>query len=318
MSLTLILTPGDPLGIGPEITVKALHRLGASVRVVVVGSLRALQDSARQLGVDLPPESDVISYRAVEDDRPGAVAYRSLELAAQMIAKGEGAALVTGPISKRRLHDAGYDFQGHTEILEDFAHKLFGAPNARAEMLFVYKNFRLLLLTRHIALRNVSEALAAPGAVARPLKTLISFLRRQMKIDEPHIALLGVNPHAGELSGDEEEKHLKPVLHAVNAIGASRLEGPFAADAFFRGFDPANPGYDSIVAAYHDQGLIPFKILAGHEAVNVTIGLPFLRASVSHGTADDIAGQGLAREDSLLAAVRWISAVHGHDADLIA
>jgi 4-hydroxy-L-threonine phosphate dehydrogenase PdxA len=89
----------------------------------------------------------------------------------------------------------------------------------------------------------------------------------------------------------------------VNAIGASRLAGPFPADGFFRGFDAENPGYDAVVAAYHDQGLIPFKLLAGHAAVNVTIGLPFLRTSVSHGTADDIAGKGIAQEDSLLAAI---------------
>jgi len=140
--------------------------------------------------------------------------------------------------------------------------------------------------------------------VAGPLKTLIAFLRHQVKIDEPRIALLGINPHAGEIGGDEEDKFYAPVIKAVNGIGATRLEGPFAADGFFRGFDAEKPGYDAVVAAYHDQGLIPFKILAGHEAVNVTIGLPFLRTSVSHGTADDIAGKGIAQEDSLIAAIR--------------
>jgi 4-hydroxythreonine-4-phosphate dehydrogenase len=171
-------------------------------------------------------------------------------------------------------------------------------------MLFVYKDFRLLLLTRHIPLADVSAALLVSGAVAKPLKTLIGFLRKQLKIEEPRIALLGVNPHAGEIGGGEEDKAFIPVIKAVNAIGATRLEGPFPADGFFRGFSADKPGYDAIAAAYHDQGLIPFKLLSGYEAVNVTIGLPFLRTSVSHGTAEDIAGQGIAREDSLIAAIR--------------
>ena len=300
---TLILTPGDPSGIGPEITVKALQRLGEfpDTRLIVIGSVKALERAATQLNLPLPKD---VEYRAVEDEQAGHVAYRSLEEAVTLIAEKKADALVTGPISKKHLLDAGYTEQGHTEILEKLARRAFDAPQARAEMLFVYKNFRLLLLTRHSALKDVSAALAQAGAVARPMKTLIAFLRHQVKIDEPKIALLGVNPHAGEIAGEEEKKYLLPVLHAVNGIGASRLEGPFAADAFFRSFDAETPTHDAIVAAYHDQGLIPFKMLAGFEAVNVTIGLPFLRTSVSHGTAEDIAGQGIAREDSLIAALR--------------
>ncbi|MGE3624060.1 MAG: PdxA family protein, partial [Bdellovibrionales bacterium] len=200
-----------------------------------------------------------------------------------------------------------------TEILEHLANTHFGGYVERnngveekrfhAEMLFVHKNFRLLLLTRHVNLKDVPAELAKPGAVARPLKALIRFLRDQMDIFEPRIAILGVNPHAGELGGEEEKKYLLPVIHAVNNIGATQLEGPFPADGFFRGFDAARPAYDAVVAAYHDQGLIPMKILAGHAAVNVTIGLPFLRTSVSHGTADDIAGKGIASEASLMAAL---------------
>jgi 4-hydroxythreonine-4-phosphate dehydrogenase len=323
---TLIITPGDPTGIGPEITVKALARLDEfpGTQFIVIGSLEALEKSAAQLNLALP-KNDRVRYVPVEADEPGAVAYQALDKALQMIAAKEADTLVTGPISKRNLKEAGFDFPGHTEILEDLAHKYFSPgqsppplggglggglvktapPSAKtkAEMLFVHKKFRLLLLTRHLALKDVPEALSKPGAIAGPLKTLITFLRHKLKIEEPRIALLGLNPHAGEIGGEEEKKFLMPVIHAVNAIGASRLEGPFAADAFFRTFDAENPSHDAVVATYHDQGLIPFKLLAGYAAVNVTIGLPFLRTSVSHGTAEDIAGQGIAREDSLIAAL---------------
>jgi 4-hydroxythreonine-4-phosphate dehydrogenase len=299
------LTPGDPSGIGPEITVKVLARIDefAPTRFVIVGSVKALEETAKQLKLSLP-RNDGVRYEAIEDAKPGAVAYRSLEAAAKLIAAKEGDALVTGPISKRNLKTAGFDYPGHTEILETLARENFNVPNVRAEMLFVYKKFRLLLLTRHIALKDVPEAIAKPGAVAGPLKILIAFLRQRLNVPEPRIALLGVNPHAGEIGGEEESKIFAPVINAVNGIGNTQLLGPFAADGFFRDFDAENPGYDAVAAAYHDQGLIPFKLLAGYDAVNVTIGLPFLRTSVSHGTAEDIAGQGRARENSLVAAIR--------------
>lgn len=327
----LLLTPGDPTGIGPEITVKALQRLGElpPLQLTVIGSIAALEKAATSLSLRLPA-ADTIAYENIEAEQPGAVAYLAIERAVEKIAHKKGDVLVTGPISKRNLAAAGYAYAGHTEILEHLAHHYFLQKEARAEMLFVYKNLRLLLLTRHLALKDVPAALAETGAVARPIKSLIAYLRHQVKIDEPRLAMLGLNPHAGEVGGGEEEKkYFLPVINAVNAIGASRIEGPFPADAFFRSFASSpsmsigekkslppwgedgwgiHPSidipYDAIIAAYHDQGLIPFKMLAGYEAVNVTIGLPFLRTSVSHGTAEDIAGQGIAREDSLMAALR--------------
>ena len=300
----LALTIGDPMGIGPEIAAKALKRLGEfpALQLSVFGSIAALEKSATQLGITLPRGSNV-SYVAVENEKPGAVAYQSIDAAVQMIAAGKADALVTGPISKQNLRDAGYEFAGHTEILEDMAKRYFNAPDARAEMLFAYKNLRLLLLTRHIPLKDVSEQLSKPGAVARPIKTLIRYLREQVGVLDPRIAILGVNPHAGEIGGEEEKKYLMPIIHAVNGIGNSQLDGPFAADGFFRSLDISSIKHDAIVAMYHDQGLIPFKMLAGYEAVNITIGLPFIRTSVSHGTAEDIVGKGVANEDSLIAAM---------------
>jgi 4-hydroxythreonine-4-phosphate dehydrogenase len=309
-----VITPGDPTGIGPEITVKALARLHEfqDTQFIVVGSLPALESAAALLHIPLPQEERV-RYQPIEADKPGMIAYKALDVATRMIASNEALALVTGPISKQNLKAADIDLPGHTEILEHFANKYFGKPNGKsanentaplhkAEMLFVHKNFRLLLLTRHIPLHDVPKTLARPGAVAGPIKTLIAFLRHRLGIDEPHLVMLGINPHAGEI-GDDDKKIFMPVINAVNQVGASRITGPVAADGFFRGFDPEKPGCDAIVAAYHDQGLVPMKILAGHAAVNMTIGLPFLRTSVSHGTAEDIVGRGVAKEDSLIAAL---------------
>ena len=304
MSYKLTLTIGDPTGIGPEITAKALQQVArfSDTKFVVLGAVDALRQAAQQLDLKLP-DHDQVEYRQIDAISTGALAYQSLAQAVAMIAGDQADALVTGPIAKTNLAASGLPYPGHTEILEELAQKFYPGTTAKSEMLFVYRQFRLLLLTRHLPLRDVPTALSQQGAVARPLKTLIQFLRQQ-GVSEPKIALLGLNPHAGEIGGDEEAKLFKPVINAVNAIGASRIDGPFAADGFFRGFRADQPGYDAVIAAYHDQGLIPFKLLAGYEAVNVTIGLPFIRTSVSHGTAENIVGQDKAMADSLLAAIQ--------------
>ena len=304
MSLVLTLTIGDPSSIGPEITAKALQHLARfpDTRLIVLGAVDTLRATAQQFDLTLP-ETDQVEYRQIDAISTGALAYQSLAQAVAMIAGDQADALVTGPIAKSHLAVAGLPYPGHTEILEELAQKFYPGTPAKSEMLFVYRQFRLLLLTRHLPLRDVPAALAQQGAVARPLKTLIHFLRQQ-GISEPKLALLGLNPHAGEIGGDEEAKLFQPVIKAVNAIGASRIDGPFAADGFFRDFRAEQPGYDAIIAAYHDQGLIPFKLLAGYEAVNVTIGLPFIRTSVSHGTAENIVGLDKAMADSLLAAIQ--------------
>ena len=301
---SLALTIGDPTGIGPEIAVKAIQKMGLfkDTHFIIIGSRVALEQAASKLRFILP-DNQQISYQAVEAISPGATAYRSIEIAVAIIANKQARALVTGPISKENLIAAGYGAVGHTEILEELAHRLFKAPEARAEMLFVYRQFRLMLLTRHIALQDVPSALSAPDAVSKPIMTLLNFLLHQAKITSPNIAILGVNPHSGEVGGNEEKNLFAPLIEKINQSKRAHISGPFAADAFFRGFNPQKPNYDAIVAAYHDQGLIPFKLLAGFDAVNVTIGLPFIRTSVSHGTAEDIVGKNIAKPDSFLAAI---------------
>ncbi len=305
MTITLALTVGDPTGIGPEITLKALQKLKdfPDIKFVVIGSLKALDATKEVLHLSLP-KTPQVTYMGIESDLPGTVAYKSIETAVQLIAKREADGMVTGPISKRNLLVAGLKAHGHTEILEDLARSNFNMPEAKAEMLFVYKKFRLLLLTRHIPLHEVSRVFLKYENISKPVYILLGFLKERLAIVKPKLAILGVNPHAGEVGGYEEKDVLMPLIESLERQGLAECTGPLPADGFFRGLHPQNSGYDAVIAAYHDQGLIPLKLLAGYEAVNVTIGLPFLRTSVSHGTAEDIAGQGIAREDSLLAAIR--------------
>jgi len=306
MSVRLCLTPGDPQGIGPEITARFLSESLSDYpdcQFHVLGDLRALEQAAIALGLDLP-QSDQVCYGNTTGENIGQTVYNALDAAVCQIATGQADALVTGPIAKFRLEEAGIQASGHTEILEALSRQYFPQCPASAQMIFVYQSLRLLLLTRHIALRDVSFALAQQDN-ASVLNVLVDFLRQYAGVTKPHLALLGINPHAGELDGTEERQILTPLVEALNASGRAKISGPHPADAFFRGFKADAPGCDAIVATYHDQGLIPFKLLAGYQAVNVTIGLPFLRTSVSHGTAFDIAGQGLATPESLTAAVNF-------------
>lgn len=317
---TVCLTIGDPTGIGPEITVRFLHLLqnqplSAPHRLILFGDIPHLMQEAEKLGLKLPEASPAVRYVDIasrlkpsvsaSDEAPGRIAYESLDAAIAEIRDRRADVLVTGPIAKENLRRAGLSFGGHTEILQHLAQRYYSTVSPeqcfQSDMLFLYGSFRMLLLTRHVALRRVSEVLSVSGVI-QSLDSLCRFLRDRCGISSPRLCILGVNPHAGELEGEEEEEILKPALAAISQKYAIDIEPPIAADAAFRGFDATRPVYDAYVAAYHDQGLIPFKMVAGLKAVNVTIGLPFLRTSVSHGTAPDIVGKGLASPDSLVCA----------------
>lgn len=309
---TLCLTIGDPSGIGPEIAARFLAHQAAlpddGVMLRIFGDIANLVQTAESLRIDLP-EGHRFDYENIQHDRfsyerkdPGAVAYESIEAAVAEIHSDKAKALVTGPISKENLYMANVPFSGHTEILQHLARKLYGQPY-QSDMLFVYRQFRMLLLTRHVSLRKVSETLSIRG-VDQSLSNLAEFFQAACKIQSPRLCVLGVNPHAGEIDGEEEERVIKPALKFVSEKYGFGIEPPVAADAAFRHFDINRLQYDAYVAAYHDQGLIPFKMVSGLNAVNVTIGLPFLRTSVSHGTAPDIVGQGIADPCSLIEAYK--------------
>ena len=221
-------------------------------------------------------------------------AFVALETAAQKLAAGDWQAVVTGPICKRAMHEVGFDFPGQTEFfasragVENFAMCLTGGA------------LTVALVTAHVPLASV-PALLTPAEIVRVGKLLADFLRAR-GIAEPRIAVAGLNPHAGE-NGDlgcEEIEIITPAVADLQHHG--NFQGPFPPDTIFH--RAVEGEFDGVLCMYHDQGLIPLKLHAFHEGVNVTLGLPFVRTSPDHGTAFDIAGRGIARPDSMKAAIR--------------
>ncbi len=313
MAQTFCLTIGDPTGIGPEITVRLLQDLAfcSLFNLKILGNIPQLHETALRMDLRLPVSDELsggqFDYIHVEGNSPGSVAYSALEQAVQMIRNGLADVLVTGPISKENLRLAGLPFEGHTEILQHLAREFYGLPEKgtchgdgpyQSDMLFVHEKFRVLLLTRHVPLAEVSQRLNVSD-VCHSLANTVGFLRRHAGIRSPRLCMMGVNPHAGEIGGQEERTIIMPAIERISRQYGVEIEPPRAADALFRDFDPIDPPFDCYVAAYHDQGLIPMKLIGGYKAVNITIGLPFLRTSVSHGMAADIVGRGTANPASL-------------------
>lgn len=318
------LSVGDPQGIGPEITLKLLRHLLASdtpppFTLQVFGGKQALEQAAKVLELEALVASDSpVSWwqwhwlSDAVNPSPGQQAVAAIEAGVKAIASGKAQGLVTGPINKATLWAAGYSYSGHTELLQDLAERHWPQPPEhawRSEMLFLYRAFRLVLLTRHMPLSEVPKALTPEGLEATT-NSLLAFLSRYCGLERPKLGVLGLNPHAGEIGGSEERELFVP--HLEKLLSDKRLSAGqvLAADGHFRGFDPERPPFDAYLSPYHDQGLIPMKLLGGWETINVTIGLPFLRTSVSHGTADDIAGQGIASASSLIAALHTLDSLY--------
>ncbi len=319
----VLFTPGDPNGIGPECLVKAWDRIFRLCRPVIVGAVRPLAAAADVAGVqvefqlladlrDARPTMDGIAILPVEgtdteprwgvvDAKAGEASFRWLERAVQLcLEETRGfnplpTILVTGPISKQAWALAGIPYAGHTGYLAERC-----GVAGREAMAFVSPRINIVLATTHIPLAEVARQLTTERIV-RVTLLFRDFLQKRLN-REPRLALCGLNPHAGDsgVIGDDEARIVVPAAEELGVEGVD-ISGPFAADTLFT---PKNlERYDGFVALYHDQGLIPVKLLAFDSAVNVTLGLPFLRTSPSHGTAFDIAGRGIARSESLLAAV---------------
>ena len=306
--LRLCLTPGDPTGIGPEITARFLCEAREQWRhlsLTVIGSIDSIVSAAHTLGLTLPDEDSTIQFMDIAGHHPGDVSYQAVVRAVEHIAQGEADGLVTGPVSKANWADAGHPLQGHTELLQTLARHYWPNLESTADMLFLYKQFRMFLLTRHIPLADVSSTLLNTplSEWVERCERLQTLLVDTLKLDAPNVGVLGVNPHAGEIGGTEDAQVLAPLIECMNRHQEVLWDGPLPADAAFRQFSADKPDYDAYVATYHDQGLIPMKLIAGYNAVNVTLGLPFIRTSVSHGTAADIVGLGIAKPDSLITAV---------------
>ena len=292
------ITLGDPAGIGPEIVVATLAGLAPEWhdRVVVYGDRAPLERAAKLLGVTLPKVAiigDGVGDRAEpgkSDEVAGAAQVGYLEAAAAAAKRGELAALVTAPISKTWARRGGFAFLGHTEML---AARL-GAEDVA--MLFAGPKLKVALATVHCPLVEVLEDLTT-HRVRRVIELVVASLGKDFGIAAPRVGVVGLNPHAGEdgLLGDEDADIIAPALE--EPCPPATLLGPLVPDAAFR--DALNGRYDAVVAMYHDQGLIPVKLVDFEESVNVTLGLPIVRTSPDHGTAYDIAGSGTARPISM-------------------
>ncbi len=321
MPLPLAVSLGDPAGIGPEIILESWARRDAETlsAFFVVGGARVLSEAARQRGLDVSIEriEEVAqasrvwnralpvlghgdaAYLPGEPDESGArLALHSLIEATDRAAIGEAGGLVTAPISKRELAEVGFTPPGQTEFLAD----AFGKPREDAVMMLAGPSLRAVPLTVHCALAEVPNLLTSDLIVHRA-RIVHAALRREFGIENPRIAVCGLNPHAGEAGrfGDEEERFIIPAIAHLKAEGFA-ITGPHSGDALFTPRGRKN--YDVALAMYHDQALIPLKALDFDEGVNVTLGLPIVRTSPDHGTAFDIAGKGIADPGAMIAALR--------------
>jgi 4-hydroxythreonine-4-phosphate dehydrogenase len=275
----ILITLGDPAGIGPEVADKAL----ASGKLPANHSFDLLGD--RSAGIPGKP-----------DTRSAAAALAALEEAVTHLKLGHADAVVTGPVCKDNLQAIGFPFPGQTEYFAS----AFGVRDYG--MLLTGKTLTVGLATIHEALAGVPKLLTA-GSITRIGTLTAGFLKRR-GLANPRVAVAGLNPHAGENGafGDEETRIIQPAVDALNQLGIATFSGPAVPDAVFR--DAARGAFDAVIAMYHDQGLIPLKLLDFDNAVNVTLGLPKPRTSPDHGTAFGIAGKNLADPSSMIAAIR--------------
>ncbi|PSN20814.1 4-hydroxythreonine-4-phosphate dehydrogenase PdxA [filamentous cyanobacterium CCP5] len=318
----LALTLGDPAGIGPEVVLKALgdRPWMAQAEITVVGSAAVWDRTQRHLGLkdsqagvkflDVPLESTAWDW-GVESAESGAASFAFLKTAIAKTVAGEFDAIVTAPIAKSAWKKAGHFYPGQTELLAE------GARTDRFGMAFVARSphtgwmLRALLATTHIPLTAVPQALT-PAVMDLKLGLLLEALEQDFGIRRPRIAIAGLNPHSGEGGqlGTEEQEWLIPWLTSQRQrYPHAQLDGPIPPDTMW--VSPAQAWYgqrpvvahDAYLALYHDQGLIPVKLMGFERAVNTTLGLPFIRTSPDHGTAFDIAGKGVAEATSLIAAI---------------
>ena len=316
------LTSGEPAGIGPDLCIQLAQRQRAQP-LVVFADTNLLQQRAQQLGLALGIKTyqsgQLASCKAHEltvypvplhtpctagqlNPRNAHSVLSMLEHATKACLRGEFAALVTAPVQKSILYDAGIAFSGHTEFLA----QLSGVD--KVVMMLASPTLRVALVTTHLPLRQVADAIT-PQELQRTLEILHRSLQQQFGLKQPRILVAGLNPHAGEGGhlGREEIDVIEPVLNTLRNAGF-QLTGPLPADTLFT--EPYLAQADAVVAMYHDQGLPVLKHSGFGEAVNVTLGLPFIRTSVDHGTALSLAGSGQANTSSLEAAIRYASHMH--------
>ncbi len=339
MKPIIAVTMGDPAGIGPEIIVKAqthpeVHRW---CRPLVLGDPQVFQETIRRSRLSAPgglklqvvhdvkqaaptrsvmailpcvPSDLALRLRRIKlgisTAETGRAALEAIQVAVRLATTGAVSAITTAPISKEALRAAGCPHPGHTELLAELTESpevgmLMVAPLPKTRPRGS-SHLRILLVTTHLAISDLPIALT-PSRLLTAIRLAYQSARRDFGIRHPRLAVAGLNPHAGEggLLGSEEQKIILPAIEQARAMGL-RVWGPFPADTLM--VKAAQGHYDMVVAMYHDQALIPIKLLAFGRAINMTVGLPFIRTSVDHGTAFDIAGKGLADPGSLVEALK--------------
>ncbi len=321
----LAVSIGDPSGIGPDVALVAwLQRDELSLPpFALLADPVQLAARARHLGLDVDieaittiTEANRVFYRALPvlplsnklaesvgkplpENAAGII--EAIERAVELTLNGDASAVVTCPISKKPLYEVGFPYPGHTEFLAELASKYLGRP-VTPVMMLAGPQLRAVPVTIHIPLSEVPVRLSTTDIIEVSRITAVA-LRERFGILAPRLAISGLNPHAGEggAMGKEDDAIILPAIETLRSEGID-VRGPLPADTMFHA--SARATYDAAVCMYHDQALIPAKALAFDETVNVTLGLPFIRTSPDHGTAFDIAGKGIARPDSLVAAIR--------------
>jgi 4-hydroxythreonine-4-phosphate dehydrogenase len=326
------ITMGDPGGIGAEVTIKALAdpAIRAMGRFIIYGLNECIEYAADLAEVNpfwfrLPHEAvpriesgviladfDELGFASTpvhtSTSEGGVASMAFLDAAIRSAIKGDIEAIVTAPVSKESWHLAGYRFPGHTEKLG------YAFRTRRVTMMFIGGRLRVSLASIHMPLFELRNSFTI-GRVFQPIDQMSEALSRWFGIEHPRIAVCGLNPHAGEngLFGDEEERIIRPAITMAREAGCF-VEGPFPADTLFR--KALQGRYDGVVAMYHDQGLIPVKLVAFESSCQMTLGLPIVRTSVDHGTAFDIAGQNTASPESMKTAIRIACEVALRNRDL--
>ena len=321
--LPLALTMGEPAGVGPELTAeiwqtRAEHSIPPFVFIGPVACFSAVSSPPPLEEIQNPEEAAEVFERALpvlargslNDLRPGQpdpanadAVLGSIETAVELALARQVSGVVTNPIQKSSLKAAGFTHAGHT----DFLAALCGLPSENAVMMLASGNFRVVPLSHHVSLRDAIAQVTSPNIVDRA-KIVLDALQKSFGVDQPILAIAGLNPHAGEdgAFGDEEILKIGPAIAELRAAGAA-VEGPFSPDTLF------SPGkrqsYDAVLCMYHDQALIPLKTLGLDDAVNITLGLPIVRTSPAHGTALAIAGSGTASPASLRTALQEAAAL---------
>jgi 4-hydroxythreonine-4-phosphate dehydrogenase len=332
MNAALAVSSGDPSGIGPDIAMSAWLRREEMhlAAFFLLADPDLIASRAARLGLDVPLEITtpelaagafdralpIVPLKSRQSDQPGmplvdnaAGTIEAIEQAAGLTLSGRSRGMVTCPIAKKPLYEAGFDFPGHTEFLAHLASRHLGYEVVPVMML-AGPLLRAVPVTIHIALSKVPAVLDTAKILTVSRITALA-LMNQFGIANPRLAIAGLNPHAGEggSMGVEDERIVRPAVETLRAEGID-ARGPLPADTMFHA--AARATYDAAICMYHDQALIPVKTLGFDDSVNVTLGLPFVRTSPDHGTAFDIAGTGKAKPDSLIAALRLADELASH------